>query len=53
LDNLTKLPLFIDGENFKANRKHPYEVGEKTITPFGFGMNGNEWLRQFRKDNFF
>jgi hypothetical protein len=45
LDNLTKLPLFIDGENSKANRKHPYEVGEKTITPFGFGMNGNEWSK--------
>jgi len=42
---LTKLPLFIDGENSKANRKHPYEVGEKTISPFGFGMNGNDWSR--------
>ncbi len=50
---MTKLPLFIDGENSKANRKHPYEVGEKTIISFGFGMNGNERSRQFKKDNFF
>ncbi len=35
LDNLIKFSLFIDCKNDRAGKRHPYEVDEKTIGPFG------------------
>jgi hypothetical protein len=29
LENLTKLPGFIDGRDFKVDRRHPYQVDKK------------------------
>lgn len=44
LENLTKLPCFIDGRDFKVDRRHPYQVDEKIIVWFQLGMKENEWF---------
>jgi hypothetical protein len=31
LESLTKLPCFIDGRDFKVDRRHAYQVDEKKI----------------------
>jgi hypothetical protein len=50
---LTKLPGFIDGRDFKVDRRHPYQVDKKQFVWFQLGMKENEVWKWTSTSNFF
>ncbi len=44
LESLTKLPCFIDGRDYKVDRRHAYQVDEKKMVWFQLGIKENEWF---------